>query len=249
MLGKHVRVRVTNPMNSHNFKEGYNNNLNFGIVDEIKKCEMKIIGAFILGIDHPVRNFEGRVIATLKNNESSAYLIVAPKNSRYIIGDIKDAVSFVLNVEDYKIECLYECSCGAVVYRSINDEYRFLLIKNKRSAHWGFPKGHIEAGESKRETAMREVLEETGIHIDILPDFTSKSEYTIQGRVEKAVTIFLATTSDTQTVIQKEEIEDYIWLNYKKAMQKLRFENDKNILRKAYKYMVEKGIVSEVADG
>ena len=37
-----------------------------------------------------------------------------------------------------------------------------------------------------------EVLEETGIHIDIIPDFTAKSDYTIQGKVEKSVTIFLA---------------------------------------------------------
>ena len=48
-------------------------------------------------------------------------------------------------------------------------------------------------------TAIREVLEETGIHIQILPQFASKSEYTIQGRVEKSVTIFLAKTKDTQT--------------------------------------------------
>ena len=91
----------------------------------------------------------------------------------------------------------------------------------------------------------REVLEETGIRINIQPDFVTKSQYTIQGKVEKNVNIFLASTQDTQTVIQKEEIEDYIWLGYEKALNKLRFENDRNILSKAYNYLLNKKIITE----
>ena len=64
---------------------------------------------------------------------------------------------------EYTIDCLYERSCGAVVFRFINGERRFLLIKNKRSCHWGFPKGHVEKDETDEETAKREVLEETGL--------------------------------------------------------------------------------------
>lgn len=57
----------------------------------------------------------------------------------------------------YRLECLYESSCGAVIFHDIKGEVRYLLIKNKRSAHWGFPKGHIERGETKEQTAIREV--------------------------------------------------------------------------------------------
>ena len=85
-------------------------------------------------------------------------------------------------------------------------------------------------GETKEETAKREVLEETGIHIDIIPDFVSKSEYTIQNKIHKSVFVFVAKTNDTQTIIQKEEIEDYIWLTYENAYKNLKFENDKTIM-------------------
>ena len=115
--------------------------------------------------------------------------------------------------------------------------------RNRRSTHWGFPKGHIEKGETPEQTAIREVLEETGVHIQILPQFASKSEYTIQGRVEKSVTIFLAKTDDTQTTIQREEIEDYMWLNYDKAMDTLRFINDRNILQNAHDFLAQQNIV------
>ena len=112
-----------------------------------------------------------------------------------------------------------------------------MLIKNKRSSNWGFPKGHIEKGETKLDTAKREVLEETGLHISIFDGFEMSSDYKIAGRVEKNVTVFLATTEDTQTVIQKEEIEDYIWLEYAKALEMLKFENDKFILENAQAFL------------
>ncbi|MCR4614666.1 MAG: NUDIX domain-containing protein [Clostridiales bacterium] len=199
-----------------------------------------------MGISHPVHNFDGRVIAVVKRNDGSGrFLVVAPKKSRYIKRDITGAIAFAEKENEYSIDCLYEYSCGAVVYRIINGEYRFLLIKNKRSAHWGFPKGHVENDETPEETARREVLEETGLNIELISDFESRSEYTIQGKVEKSVTIFLAKTADTRTIIQREEIEDYVWLNYDKAITTLKFENDRSILSSAYDFMVEKGIISK----
>ena len=69
--------------------------------------------------------------------------------------------------------------------------------------------------------------------------FPSKSEYTIQGKVEKSVTIFLAITEDKNTVIQQEEIEDFIWLRYDRALKMLNYENDKMILTKANRFLME----------
>lgn len=240
MLGKYVRITVTNPIHSQNRQYGFEYLLNYGVVEGGKHFDNSILGAYIMGINHPIRNFDGRVIALIhRKNPEATLLVVAPKSMEFIDNQIQEAVSFAESRNDYTLECLYERSCGAVVFRTINNDLRFLLIKNKRSAHWGFPKGHIEKGETLEQTANREVLEETGIHIEIIPEFESKSEYTIQGRVEKCVTIFLAKTADTKTTIQQEEIEDYIWLNYNKAIETLRFENDKKILEKAYKFLTD----------
>lgn len=244
MLGKYVRVRVTNPIRSVNRQFGFTYQLNFGAVEGKKRYDTVSSGAYIMGINHPVRTFDGRVIAIIKRNDGSpAVYVVAPKSMRFISYQIEDAIAFAESGREYKLECLYERSCGAVVFRNINGEIRYLLIKNRRSTHWGFPKGHVEKGESFEQTAAREVLEETGIHIRIIPQFASKSEYTIQGKVEKTVTIFLAGTSDTQTTIQREEIEDYIWLNYEKAMDTLRFINDRNILQNAHDFLLKEKII------
>ena len=243
MLGKYVRVRVEIPMGSHDDKTGTVYRLNYGSVESGLDPRSPVKGAYIMGVTHPVRNFEGRVVAVIKLPERQGiYVVVSPKSKKYIVNDIKQAVSFMYKDGEYTIECLYERSCGAVVFRFINGERRFLLIKNKRSCHWGFPKGHVEKGETDEDTAKREVLEETGIHINIFPGFKHKSEYTIRGKIEKSVLIFLATTEDTQTVIQPEEIEDYIWLGYENALSTLNYPNDKDILSLAKSYREKNNI-------
>lgn len=245
MLGRYVRVRVVNPVHSVNRHSGFTYELNYGLIEGKKHYDFVSSGAYIMGINHPVRTFDGRVIAVIRYRDGSpAEYVVAPKSTRFISHQVADAVKFALGDKDAVIECLYERSCGAIVYRFINDELRFLLIKNLRSANWGFPKGHVERGESNEDTARREVLEETGIHIKIMPDFSSKSEYTIHGRVEKSVTIFLAKAEDVHTIIQKEEIEDYAWLGFNKAMERLKFVNDRNMLKNANEYLIDCGIIA-----
>ncbi|HOD02645.1 MAG: Diadenosine hexaphosphate hydrolase [Firmicutes bacterium ADurb.Bin300] len=245
MLGKNVRITVTEKIGSP-LKNGGSYPLNFGRVINNENFPGCILGAVIMGIDHPVGVFDGKIIAYIKFcDDDSVILIASPKSKRYINYNIEESVNFLTLGRDYVLECLYERSCGAVVFRMINETPRFLLIRNKRSSHWGFPKGHMEFGETPEETAVREVLEETGIHIKILPDFVCKSEYTIQGRIEKTVNIFLASTTDTKTIIQKDEIEDYIWLKYKEAINTVKFENDKVILENARKYLIENKIMTE----
>lgn len=238
MLGKSVKVRITKPFNSFDSKTNTKYMLNFGVAEIKTEKRTFIQSACVMGINHPVNIFEGRIIAIVRHQDKRPnYIIVAPKKSRYINFEIEDAIKFLEKNRPYKLECLYESSCGAVVFKDLGGIRKFLLIKNKRSAHWGFPKGHIERGETCQQTAKREVLEETGLHINIIDGYSSTSEYKIAGKVEKRVTIFLASTTDSKTLIQQEEIDDYIWLDYENALKQLKFENDKSILTSSYEFL------------
>ena len=55
-----------------------------------------------------------------------------------------------------------EYSCGSIPFFQGPYGYRFLIIQHQEG-HWGFPKGHIEKGETPEQTATREFQEETGI--------------------------------------------------------------------------------------
>lgn len=241
MLGKFVRVRVTRPFNFTDKNTGLKYRLNFGTT-EVKLSEDRSLkaDAVVMGIHHPVRVFDGKVIARVRHSDPRVdYLVVASKKSRFINFQIEDAVRFLEKDREYRIECLYESSCGAVIYCDADRTRKFLLIKNMRSSNWGFPKGHIERGESKIETAKREVLEETGLQIRIIDGFSSNSEYKISGRIEKRVTIFLGESADLQVTLQPEEIVDSIWVDYNTAYRKLKFDNDKHILASANRFLAE----------
>jgi tRNA nucleotidyltransferase (CCA-adding enzyme) len=53
--------------------------------------------------------------------------------------------------------------CGIILYDS--DLKQYLLVHGLKSQKWGFPKGHMEQGETEEQTALRELEEETGIKI------------------------------------------------------------------------------------
>lgn len=235
MLGRCVRAKVVKPIGSQN-EAGITYPLNLALLYDTPNDEY----ALILGIDHAVNNFDGRIVAVLEPNDKNENKIwlLASKSTRCINIDILEQIDVETLFPEYKLVCLYETSSGAIIYRNICGSIRYLLIKNKRSAHWGFPKGHIEQGETKYDTARREVLEETGIHLKIHLGFEGISEYKIKNKVDKRVSLFVGTTDDTSTVIQEEEIEDYIWLPYQKALPYLKFENDRAILKKANRFLI-----------
>lgn len=54
-------------------------------------------------------------------------------------------------------------SCGVLL---LNPQRELLLCHATGAAHWDIPKGLGDAGETPRETAMRELLEETGLRVD-----------------------------------------------------------------------------------
>ena len=73
MLGKYVRVRVTNPIRSVNRQFGFVYQLNFGAIEGKKRYDSVSSGAYIMGINHPVRTFDGRVIAAIKRIKPPIY--------------------------------------------------------------------------------------------------------------------------------------------------------------------------------
>ena len=131
MLGKFVKVRVTSPMHSYNSRFGFKDKLNYGIMEGFKTRKNTVQFAYIMGINHPVRNFDGRVIAVVRRHGGKGIVwVVAPKSTRYIVNDIKEAINFAEGSIGYNIECLYESSCGAVIFRKENNCKKILLIRN-----------------------------------------------------------------------------------------------------------------------
>ena len=138
-----------------------------------------------------------------------------------------------------------ERSAGAVVfYMEGTAEPEYLLL-HYTAGHWDFPKGNIEAGESEKQAAIREIREETGItDIEFLDSFRMKIEYKYRhGRrlVQKEVVLFLAQTHTRQVTISHEHI-GFAWKKFDDAMQQLTYRNAKNLLSAAKEYLQQRSL-------
>ena len=125
----------------------------------------------------------------------------------------------------------YETSCGGVIFK----DNKVLLIKNKKSNHWSFPKGHMEKGETKVMTAKREILEETNILVDIKEKYYDTICYQPTPNINKEVTYFLAFYKDGEIIPQECEISDIGWYRYQDAINLITYENEVKVLIDLFK--------------
>ena len=129
----------------------------------------------------------------------------------------------------------FEKSCGALVMRhdaQTGNDY-ILMIRHRPGGYRSFPKGHVEPGETERETAMREVMEETSVRITLIPDFRHVVCYTPAPAVEKEVVYFLARTEQIDIRPRRGEIAQVEWIPLLQAERYLTHENDKRVLNAA----------------
>ena len=129
-------------------------------------------------------------------------------------------------------------SCGGVV---IFRGKILLLYKNFKNKYegWVLPKGTVEEGEEYPETALREVLEESGAKAAIVK-YIGKSEYTFNipdDVVDKDVHWYLMMADSYYSKPQREEY--FVDSGYYEAYHLLKFSNEKQILEKAYQEYLE----------
>lgn len=127
-------------------------------------------------------------------------------------------------------------SCGGVV---IFRGKILLLYKNYRNRYegWVLPKGTVESDEEYKDTAIREVKEETGASAAII-QYVGKSHYSFtvpHDTVEKDVHWYLMMGESYYSKPQREEyFMDSGFYKYHEAYHLLKFANEKQILEKAY---------------
>jgi len=125
----------------------------------------------------------------------------------------------------------------------------WLVVQPKAGKHysqgrWQFPKGLIEKGEKAKETARREVEEETGFKAEVLEKVDSLNIFFYdeeKNRVFKTISLFLMGYRGKGRKQKKiREIDKVVWLPYEQACKSLTFENEKKALKKAKEILEER---------
>ena len=144
-----------------------------------------------------------------------------------------------------------EVSAGGVVVRLAEGGAHFLLIRDSYK-NWGFPKGHLEAGEAPEAAALREVSEETGLRDLIARGLidTIDWHFCFRGRlIHKVCHFFLMETSESRTSPQRDEgITACRWLPFDGAEELISYGNARDVLRKAREMVASSSAFSVSSD-
>ena len=126
---------------------------------------------------------------------------------------------------------------------AIIETERGIILTAGHRGSFILPGGGAERGESRFVAAIRELKEETGIEtIKIAPGFRKKTTYFFTSfgeTIAKTVSFYLAETFDEKIKLSHEHSE-FEWLPFNQAMERLSFENTKNLLREAQKFLNQK---------
>lgn len=131
-----------------------------------------------------------------------------------------------------------ELSAGCVCYRHRADgELEVLLIKDSYG-NWGFPKGHLEAGEASREAAVRECREETGLTRLEVIDTLGTVDWYFRFRdtlVHKFCDFYLVETEPDQSASPQsgEGIQACRWYSPDDALSQITYGNAEHVLKRA----------------
>ncbi len=119
---------------------------------------------------------------------------------------------------------------GAIVVRPGKDEPRILLVTARRNPdNWIFPKGHIEEGETRKDAAVREALEEAGVDGRVAGRAGSMAF--VFGDNRYRVHYFVVTTDDPG---KEREGRRLRWCRYKQALRRLTYDETRDLLRSAW---------------
>lgn len=143
-------------------------------------------------------------------------------------------------------EIVREPTAGGIVFRrNAEGAIEILLIQDAKD-RWTIPKGHIEEGETAKQTAAREIGEEAGLKdVDVL-DWLGKIHFRYR-RIDKLVLmttqIYLVRAKGDTNAIQKEEWMNGIrWFSFHDALDVIEYEDIGKLMLLAMKKIRQEGL-------
>lgn len=231
-LKQKVKVKIDRPLGSKHPKHGFTYEVNYGFVPGTISGDGEELDCYVLGVNEPLKEFEGKCVAVIhRTNDNDDKLVIIPEEadgSKFTDAVIREQTNFQEKWFESVILRHEATSCGCIIL----EDNKVLLIQQTKG-HWGFPKGHIEPGETEVETAIREVKEETNLDVAIEKSKRLEETYLTDKGTKKKVVFFLAKKIGGTEKMQEEEVKSIGWFPLEEAFEVITYENTKETLRKA----------------
>jgi 8-oxo-(d)GTP phosphatase len=118
---------------------------------------------------------------------------------------------------------------GLVFRRTAKGKVKVLLVHRPKYNDWTLPKGHRERGELLEETALREVLEETGHQCRIVGPLTT-TRHRVNGDLKEVAWFAMTPLPDSPGFKSNAEVDEVAWLTPKRAAALVSYKNDRFLI-------------------
>jgi len=124
-------------------------------------------------------------------------------------------------------------AAGGVVHRRDPDgNWLLLLVHRPRYDDWSLPKGKADDGESPKQTALREVEEETGLRCRLGSPAGETRYRDAKGRSKLVRYWLMEPTTSTFEFSANDEVDQVQWCSRTEADRLLSYDHDRELLRK-----------------
>ena len=121
-------------------------------------------------------------------------------------------------------------AAGGVIFRkTAKGNLRVLVAHRPQYDDWSLPKGKAESGETSEVTAIREVLEETGLHCRVVAPLGT-TRYRVSGGVKEVDWFAMRPLPDSPGFEKNREIDKVKWLSRPKAVDLLSYQHDRDLV-------------------
>ncbi|WP_285750093.1 NUDIX hydrolase [Lentzea sp. NBRC 105346] len=141
-----------------------------------------------------------------------------------------------------RLKTVDETSAGGLVLDADQRAAVIGRLDRRGKLLWSLPKGHIEAGETAEETAVREVAEETGIHSRVLHPLGSIDYWFVADdrRVHKTVHHFLLEALGGELSDEDVEVTEVAWVPLGELDERLAYADERRLVRRAAELLADR---------
>ena len=121
-------------------------------------------------------------------------------------------------------------AAGGIVFRTTKKgSLKVLVIHRPKYDDWSFPKGKAEPGETREQTAVREVLEETGYHCRIVTQIGT-TRHRVSSGVKEVSWFAMRPLPDSRGFEENSEVDEIRWLSRKATRGLLDYQQDRDLI-------------------
>jgi 8-oxo-dGTP diphosphatase len=124
---------------------------------------------------------------------------------------------------------LIRAAGGVVFRRTSKGNLRVLVAHRPRYDDWSLPKGKADEGETPEQTAVREVLEETGYRCRVVASL-GVTRYRVPGGAKEVNWFAMKPLPDSPGFRKNSEVDEVQWLSRRRALKQLNYDQDRDLI-------------------